>query len=499
MVVLLAGLGGCCKPKCEKAATVEPTQSGCPKVEAAAGMNTQTAVFPGQSANMIRLERIMPGQVRAGQPFDYDIVVTNLTDMSLTDVMVMENLGENFQYKSASPEGKLDGRQLTWMLPELGPKAVQKITVSGMAEKSGKLAQCADVKYKCPSCSTIDVVAPELALTKTIAANSLLCDKIPVKYVITNKGTGVVRNAVITDNLPDGLMTLDGKNAVSFEVCPLGPGQSQEFSVVTKAEKIGEYSSKAMAKADGGLSVEADGGKIKVHQPILAIEEKGTDKGFIGRPIKCTITVTNKGDVPAAMTALQKQMPAGAKFINASDNGAAAGSAVNWDLGTLAPEASKTVDVVYMADAEGMMKTSSQATAECATAVTSAVETQVSGIPAILLEMVDIMDPILKGENETYVIKVTNQGSAVDTNIRIVATMEDGIQYVSSSGATTGTSEGQKVIFAPLPNLAPKAVATWEVIVKGNKTGDTRFQVDLTSDQLGKTPVIKTESTRFYE
>lgn len=499
MGVLVVGLVGCqCKQKAEPVAAEPVQQGGCPRVESAEGMSSHTAVFPGQSANMIRLERLMPAQIRAGQPFDYDIVVTNLTDMSLSDVMVMENLGENFQFKSAAPEGKLDGRQLTWMLPELGPKAVQKITVNGMVEKAGKLAQCADIKYKMPACSAVDVVAPALALTKTIPAESLLCDKIPVKYVVTNKGTGVVRNTVITDNLPDGLVTLDGGKIVSLDVCPLGPGQSQEFSVMTHAEKPGVYDSKALAKADGGITAEAEG-KVAVHQPILAIEEKSTEKGFIGRPMKCTITVTNKGDAPAAMATIHKQMPAGAKFISATDGGTAAAGTVSWDLGTLAPQAAKTVEVTYTSDAAGDIKTTTQAIAECAAAATSASMTQVAGIPAILLEMVDIMDPILKGENETYVIKVTNQGSAIDTNIRIVATMEDGIQYVSSSGATIGKADGQKVIFEPLPNLAPKAVATWEVIVKGNKTGDTRFQVDLTSDQLGKMPVMKTESTRFYE
>jgi uncharacterized repeat protein (TIGR01451 family) len=498
MVVLLVSLGGCCKPKCEKAAAMEPAQSGCPKVESAEGMSTQTAVFPGQSANMIRLERLMPGQIRAGQPFDYDIIVTNLTDSAISEVMVMENLGENFQYKSSAPEGKLDGKQLTWMMSDLGPKAVQKITVTGMVEKAGKLAQCADVKYKMPSCSMVDVVAPELALTKTIVADSLVCDKIDIKYVITNKGTGVVRNAVITDDLAEGHTTLDGAKTVSFQVCPLGPGQSQEFTVTTQASKIGEYSSKAMAKADGGISAEAVG-VVKVHQPVLVIEEKSTEKGFIGRPMKCAITVTNKGDAPAAKAMLHKQMPAGARFMSATDGGAAAAGMVSWDLGTLAPQAAKTVEVTYTADVAGDVKTTTQAVAECAAAATASSMTQVAGIPAILLEVVDIADPVLKGADETYVVTVTNQGSAADTNIRLIAKLEDGVQYVSSTGSTTVKADGQKLTFEPLPNLAAKAVATWNVVVKGNKTGDTRFEIEMTSDQLGSKPVIETESTIFYE
>ena len=60
-------------------------------------------------------------------------------------------------------------------------------------------------------------------------------------------------------------------------------------------------------------------------------------------------------------------------------------------------------------------------------------------------------------------------------------------------------ADGQKLIFEPLPSLAAKAVATWNVVVKGNKIGDTRFEIEMTSDQLGNKPVMETESTRFYE
>jgi len=273
IAILIVGLTGCtCKQKAEPTA-MAPVQSGCPRVESTEGMNTQTSVFPGQSANMIRLERMMPAQIRAGQPFDYDLMVTNLTSSSLHDVTVMENVGTNYQFKSATPEGTLDGHQLTWTLPELGPNATQKITVTGMVEKAGKLAQCADVKYKMPACSLVEVVSPQLMLTKTVPADSLLCDKIPVKYVVTNTGTGVARNVVITDQLPDGLVTIDGGKLVSLDSCPLGPGQSQEFSVMTRAEKPGAYSSKAMVKADGGLAAESDSTKIMVHEPVLAVTE----------------------------------------------------------------------------------------------------------------------------------------------------------------------------------------------------------------------------------
>ncbi|HOK97035.1 MAG TPA: hypothetical protein PKW71_13025, partial [Anaerohalosphaeraceae bacterium] len=110
----------------------------------------------------------------------------------------------------------------------------------------------------------------------------------------------------------------------------------------------------------------------------------------------------------------------------------------------------------------------------------------------------DVSDPIEVGGNETYIITVTNQGSAQDTNISIKAMLEESMQYVSSSGATSGSFADGTVTFAPLPNLAPKAKATWQVVVKAVKPGDVRFKVVMNTDQLSRS-VEETEATHFYQ
>ena len=120
------------------------------------------------------------------------------------------------------------------------------------------------------------------------------------------------------------------------------------------------------------------------------------------------------------------------------------------------------------------------------------------GIAAILLEVIDVTDPIEIGDNETYEIAVTNQGSDYSTNIRITCTLEDTMQYVSSSGPTKGTLDAKTVTFDPLASLAPKAKTTWKVVVKALSAGDVRFKVEMIEDCL-KRPVEETEATNFYK
>jgi len=138
------------------------------------------------------------------------------------------------------------------------------------------------------------------------------------------------------------------------------------------------------------------------------------------------------------------------------------------------------------------------ATAYCAETVTDSTKTSINGIAAVRLQVIDLEDPVEVGHTTTYLITVSNEGSAADTNLRIACALDDKLQYVSSAGATAGSIMGKTVSFAPLRNLDPKSKATWRVVVRGAKAGDVRFRVTMHSDQLAL-PVEHTEATHIYQ
>jgi hypothetical protein len=76
--------------------------------------------------------------------------------------------------------------------------------------------------------------------------------------------------------------------------------------------------------------------------------------------------------------------------------------------------------------------------------------------------------------------------------------LDDGVEFVSSSGATSHSAGGRSTSFAPLASLAPMDRATWTVVVRGTKASDTRSSVKLQSHETTR-PVEETESTRFYK
>ncbi|MHC4749464.1 MAG: hypothetical protein ACYTFW_06270 [Planctomycetota bacterium] len=475
-----------------------PVRSGLMAVSES-GSSIVSRAYPWPECGVVQLDKTMPKEVGLNRAFNYSIKVTNLTDTRLTDIVITEELPGNFRFISANPTAKEDMNKLVWELDMLGPKANKQLTVSGMATYSDTLKYCTTIITPViPACTSVEVIQPRLKLVKTAPAEVLLCDSIPTKFVVANAGTGSVPNVKIIETLPPGLRTTDGKSQLVFEAGTLMAGQSRQFSTELRATKAGTYVSKAVASSASGLRAESAETTTVVGLPVLTIRKTGFERQYIGRPINYEITVTNKSDVSAKNTVIEDTIPEGVDSVKATAGAKLSGSKLVWEIGTLAPDASKKVVVSYTPNSAGTLMSSATATAYCTETVTDSVRTAVTGIPAVLLEVVDVEDPVRIGSRATYVIRVTNQGSATATNIRITCILEDNVRYISSAGATTSSMEGDTIRFLPLSNLAPKAKAAWRVVVEAVKPGDMRFKAIMNVDQLTR-PVEETESTHLYE
>lgn len=235
--------------------------------------------------------------------------------------------------------------------------------------------------------------------------------------------------------------------------------------------------------------------EMVVRGPMVEIVKKCPSLRYLGRDATFEIVVTNKGDGAASNVVVTDAISNNVEFLSADNGGTRQGNNVVWNLGSLDAGASRTLTVTVRCNQIGTVTNNARVT-WCAEAAAGC-EMEVKGIPAILLECVDDPDPIEIGSQTTYTIVVTNQGTAVGTNIAITCTLPAELDFVSADGPTRGTAEGKTITFAPVPTLAPKANVTFKVVVKGNKEGDVRFRVSLKSDQIA-TPVEETESTNVY-
>ncbi len=455
----------------------------------------------GPRGGAISLVKLAPSEVILNEPFEYKLKVENLTDRELLNVVVTDVKPDLFRFNSSEAEMKIEEGRVSWKLGAIGPFRSKLIIVNAVAVEPGTITSCAEVTYDTPICAKIVIVEPQLRLVKIAPAQSLKCDRIPLKYVISNEGSGHACDITIKDELFEGLLTAEGEREVLFKIDALGPGESREFEIMVDASKTGTFNSRAVAIAKAGGSVESNWTETVVTQPMLAIEQSGPQRQYLGHNITYEITVSNQGDAVARDLIVVSSVPEGIRFKSATEGGnftQMSPGKVTWNLGQLGPGESKVITMVLSGDQAGSLETVSVAKAFCADDVSISTMTKISGVSAILLEVIDIADPIEVGNEESYVITVTNQGSAADTNIQIVCELEPNMQYVSSSGPTKAAVVGGKITFAPLARLEAGAQVKWRVTVKAIGVGDMRFRTMIRTDQLER-PVQESESTMFYK
>jgi uncharacterized repeat protein (TIGR01451 family) len=462
------------------------------------GESGLSMTYPRADYGIIQVDKSMPKQVRLNQPFDYVIKVSNLTDTTITDVTVTETFAKEFIFKGSEPPAPVQDNKLVWNIDSLGPRGSRSLKISGLAANAKQLEHCTAITHTVRDCAVAEVVEPTLQLTQVLPPEALLCEPIPAEFVVTNIGSGVADEVQITDALPAGVQTADGKDRIVIDVGSLFSGESRRFAVKIRGNRTGAFTNKAVATGAGGLRAESGAMVTNVRQPILTIVKSGPRRQFLGRSVSYEITVTNKGDGPARETIVEDIIPPEVTSIEATAGAQFSGSKLVWELGTLEPNASKKVTVSYIPGQEGVVMATASASAYCAETVTDGARTTVTGIAATRLELVDLEDPVEVGNTTTYVITATNQGSAADRDIRITCVLDDRMQYVSSAGATPGSIMGKTVSFSPLPSLDPKAKATWRVVVRGARPGDLIFRVSMRTGDV-TVPMEQTEVTRVYQ
>jgi len=214
-----------------------------------------------------------------------------------------------------------------------------------------------------------------------------------------------------------------------------------------------------------------------VREPKLTIAVKGPEQDYVGSKVTYQVTVTNTGDAPARNATLALRSSEAGRVlavnsVDAPEARVAAGrtSANGESLGNIDPGQSRTMNVIAEGNQGGNLTIVADATAACAQRVEGQASTRIVTIPALLLEAVDEADPIRVGNEVVYDIKVTNQGSGPDQNIRVTAEVPDGEEFVRADGATQVTANGKTLSFAPVDTLAAKQSVTWKVIVRALST-----------------------------
>lgn len=442
------------------------------------------------TSGLIKLTKTMPKEVVLGEEFSYDLNAT--ANGCAGHVVVQDHIPSGFTYVRSEPAAEVSGDHLRWEFHEMDAGQSRPIRVWLKADKEGTMVSCATVSADPRTCASVFVGKPLLAIDKSGPETAQLGQDITYNIVVSNRGSTVARNVVVTDQVPDGLSHSSGQSQLRFEVGDLAPNQSRTIPVVLKANKRGRICNPAVATSSNAGRV-SDEACTTILKPGLNIVKTGDKEQFINRTAKYQIKVTNVGDTTLTSVVVTDTAPAQTSIVEAP-GASVSGNTATWTIGSLPAGQERTLSMTLTSKVPGNLCNRVSVAAAEGLRESSEACTLWKGLAAVLLEVVDDPDPVQIGETTTYTIRVTNQGTADLHNIKTTAEFDAETTPVSSP---EGRVDGQKVTFPNVPVLAPKQAFTYTIRVRGAKEGDARNRVTIVADELTR-PVVEEESTRAY-
>jgi len=444
----------------------------------------------------VSLQWAGPPVVKVNQANEYSLFVRNTCGQPLQKVVVQVKVPENVAVQNTAPVSKIVEGIHLFEIGTLPSKASQTIKFQLKQASKGELNCQAWVTFTGTSAMKALVKEPKLAVNIKAPEKVILGDKFTVEYTVENVGDFAAEDV----RLKLDRLTNDGLPQT------LKPGESRRLSVEFLATEPASVSYEAIASASEGLTANAKT-TVQVMVPKLDVSVTGPSDVMIGRKAAYVVKVGNCGDVPLTGVIVRESLPAGFRVLG----GETGPDGLQWAVGDLAVGQVKEYTFEGTPMQPGSLAFHATAEGSRGTKAMKSIQTAVDGIPALRMEMLDSVDPVEKGGETTYEIRVVNTGSKADANIMIKCELPKQFEYVSANGPTKVTelqnaslrpggviaNERSTLYFDPIAELAPKTEAVFKIKVKAVGTGDARFRATLTSKHL-TSPVTKEESTRVY-
>lgn len=269
----------------------------------------------------------------------------------------------------------LAGQNYRWSLPDLAPSATGLITLTVQADpdyldaylNTAEIAGDREISHFDNNRATAEAEAlrPDLALqVMGLPVKVLSADRVEVSFWIdySNLGTGVAKNVVIEDLLPDWALSpsfkasdpavtaLPGTN-YKWSLPDLLPGGSGQITVTMQVEStyLGGYTNTATISSTSELPPFGNNqatATLDVLRPDLKLEKKALPARIDSNPvqIRYSLEYANIGSGPATSVEVSDMLPAWAiqASFTASDPGVAAlpGTSYRWSVPDLMPGAS---------------------------------------------------------------------------------------------------------------------------------------------------------------
>lgn len=454
-------------------------------------------LLEGSQTPSLTILKLAPPEIQVGKRCTFGIRVQNTGQRTAQNVQIVDEVPLGTELVGTAPRASVSGGKVVWDLGTLSVGEERTVELELIPTEEGELGSVATVMMAAQASAKARCTKPELAMRLSSQPQVHAGQQHVVQIEITNPGSGEATGVMLLETVPAGVSHEAGP-ALEMEVGKLAPGETRRLDLLLTAEQAGRVKNTMTAKADAGLMVEASC-EFEVIAPDLKLTVEGPERRFLERPATYQVTIDNPGTAPAKEVQLVTHLPKGLQFVSANNLGEydAAAHAVHWSLAELPANERGTVELVALPVEAGQHALQISTKARDGLTDQTVKEVTVEGIAALMFEVVDMDDPIEVGGETSYEIRVVNQGSKAAGNVQVMAIMPPGMRALSGHGDTRHAVQGERVIFAPIPQLGPKAETTFRIQAQGVRAGDQRIRVQITTDEI-REPITKEESTRVY-
>jgi uncharacterized repeat protein (TIGR01451 family) len=421
-------------------------------------------------------------------PLEFDVKACD----DLCEATVSATLPEGVTYVRSQPEGRVEGRRVTWEFGSLAKGECRPARVWLKCECEGELCACFCASAVPVRFCALLCAKPVLTCKKCGPEEAGLGD--PVEYTITvsNRGSCAAEDVVVTDNLPEGVEHASCQKTLVYKLGTIEPCQTKTVRICTTAVKRGKFCNTAVVTACNADSTSCES-CVCIACCQMECTKVGPKEQAIGKNADYQITVMNTGDKPLTDIVVTDRAPSSTSIVAA--NGATINqNTATWRLREMKPGEKVSFNVTLTTCVPGCFTNKVDVT-NCQNCNGHCeATTHWKGRPAVNICVVQTENPICVDENTSYNISVVNQGSEADSNVQVVVTFPDEIQPISVSGDAQGQISGNTVKFTPYKNLSARQTLKYRVDAKAKKSGDGRIKFEVSSDAI-KTPIVQQEST----
>lgn len=318
------------------------------------------------------------------------------------------------------------------------------------------------------------IQTPTLTVEKKAPSEISVGQETTFEIIIRNVGNVAARGVVVTDRVPDGTelvnaspefgQTNDG--ALAWALGDIEPGDRATITIDLMPLKEGEIGSVAQLSFQTQASVRTISTK-----PGLVVEHDGPEKVLKGEDVIFNITLRNPGSGVTTGIVIEEDVPEGLAHL--------AGSALEYEVGTLRPGEEKKLQLMLKADKASIVKNILRARADTGLQASDEITLEVVA-PDLQVAIGGPKTRYLERQ-VTYEIAVANPGTATAYDVGLVTILPRGLKFVSADNKGNYDSRNHSVRWS-LAELQTQDSGSVKLTALPIETGEQKLRLEGTGN-----------------